>query len=40
MLAARRIAVEVDVTAATADVVVDDSLPRGRRIVFFNLKQA
>ena len=43
MLAAQRIAVAVDVTAeaaATADVLVDGSLPQGKRIVFFNLKQA
>jgi hypothetical protein len=40
MLAAQRIAVAVDVTAATADVLVDGSLPQGKRMVFFNLKQA
>jgi hypothetical protein len=41
MLAAQRIAVAVDVmAAATADVLVDGSLPQGKRMVFFNLKQA
>jgi hypothetical protein len=41
MLAAQRIVVAVDVmAAATADVLVDGSLPQGNRMVFFNLKQA
>jgi hypothetical protein len=41
MLAAQRIVVAVDVTAAaTADVLVDGSLPQGKWMVFFNLKQA
>ena len=40
MLAAQKIAVAVDAMAVAAGVLVDDSLPLGRLIGFFNLKQA